>query len=204
MKCFHVYNKMFVRYYAVSHTQTPTHIWQSPAHILCPTDKNICLPYDCWCQDFSPHGQFAPWTFPMYRHFATWAIRPLLGISTHRRFAHRRFAPWMWGETSVLCGCLCSKKSEKWQSVYRYGVREGKEGCEREALPQKYYLYATAYRHYIWSFDFRSALHVACAYVNRIWSLNDIVFEFAYTCRTCCYTLLLCSLYTARQKKEPT
>ena len=43
-----------------------------------------------WCQDFSPHRHFAPWTF-----------RPTVDISPHRQFAHRRFAQWAWGETSI-------------------------------------------------------------------------------------------------------
>jgi len=43
-----------------------------------------------WFIDFSPRGQFAPWTF-----------RTTLDISPHGRFAHRRFAPWTCGETSI-------------------------------------------------------------------------------------------------------
>ena len=45
------------------------------------------------CQDFSPNGQFAPWTF-----------RPAVDISPHARFAHRRFekgAKRPWGEKSI-------------------------------------------------------------------------------------------------------
>jgi len=42
------------------------------------------------CQDFSPCGQFTPWTFrSMYGHFAPRSIR------------HRRFTPQSWGKTSI-------------------------------------------------------------------------------------------------------
>jgi len=72
--------------------------------------------------DSSPHGRFAP----HYRHFVPWAI------------AHRRFAPWMWGETSIDPSPQKTLRLTRTLALFQLDAenRQGKRKKERRKKPQ--------------------------------------------------------------------
>ena len=63
------------------------------------------------CQDFSPHGQFAPWTFRP-------ALETIRRIRPMGYFAHRRFAPWSWIDVlPQVHGAKCLWANRLWDET---------------------------------------------------------------------------------------